>query len=560
MRTNRAAMRSSSKSDGPVRRLTRHPILLALFLASLVHLSFLSSTSSGQQPPAQLLKQAQSQSDPAKKIELLDEALKDQSLKGDLLSSIFLERAMAHKAMNDCSRAIDDFNSSMAHSRRASSAPLEKAHCLILLDQLDEASRVLETALAMKPGNAQAYVLKGMIYEKEGFPSKAEDEYTRALVFEPDFAWALEMRAKILIKEGKPRRALDDVNALIRLVRGDPEFLMIRARIHVKLKDYAAALADYGSAEALKPGNDRVLKERVLVYFNTDQPEKALEALSGYLAKHADDVEALVLQARAQILLGNYAKAEAILKRALTRDPANASAHLYKGVALVRRTDSDGALGNLNRAIELDPRLVEAYKERARIFLALDEPVRAAADLSSAADLDPSDAEVFVMRGATFMRRLLYDAAIADFTRSLELLPADPRVLYDRAVAYLKEDEPQAALSDLNALLQLRPDAGRALSLRGMIHFQAGSIQVARSEFDRSVGSAPKDPYVWNNRGFFHYKTGDHKAAIEDFNRALKLEPGYEIARYNLSLVLSRQDVIESPGTQAGSPAEPSHR
>lgn len=519
--------------------------LTAAITAMMLLMGCLSATRA--EPIAlRLLKQAQAQSDPSKKVELLDEALKDQSLKGDLLSSIFLERAMARKAMKDCFGAIEDFNSSMAHSKKPSSSLLEKAHCLILLDQLDEASRALETALANRPGTAQAYVLKGMIYEREGFPAKAEDEYTRALVFEPDFVLALEMRAKVLIKEGKQRKALDDVNALARLVRQDPEIFMIRARVHAKLKDYAAALADYGHAESLNPGDERVLKERILVLFKADRPEKALESVTGYLAKHPDDAEALVLQARTHILLNKYARAEKILQRAISISPQNSQTYLYKGVALARQGNSDGALGNLNRAIELDPSLVEAYKERAKIFTDMNESVRAAADLTSAAELDPGDGEIFAARGSTFMQRMLYDAAIADFSRGLELLSGDPRLLFDRAVAYFKKDEPQAALSDLDALLQLKPDAARALSTRGVVCFTMGNTSRAKADFDKSVAVGSKDPYVWNNRGFFHFRNGEHRAAIEDFNRALKLEPNYEAARYNLALVLSREDVTGS--------------
>ncbi len=115
-------------------------------------------------------------------------------------------------------------------------------------------SRVLETVLLTVPATARAYVLKGMIYEKEGFLSKAEDEYTRALDYDSESFSALDMRARLLLREGKPRKALDDMNALSRLAPKDPDVFMTRARIHVKLKDYGAALADYARVESLTPG------------------------------------------------------------------------------------------------------------------------------------------------------------------------------------------------------------------------------------------------------------------------------------------------------------------
>jgi tetratricopeptide (TPR) repeat protein len=497
---------------------------------------------------AQLLKQARTQEDPAKRIEILDEALKDQSLKGELLSAVFLERAMAYKALKDCFHAIDDFDSSMAHSRKPSPALLEKIHCLILVDQLEQASRALESVLLAGPGSAQAYVLKGMIYEKEGFLSKAEDEYTRALYYEPNSAVALDMRSKALLKAGKPRKALEDVNALAKLSRHDPEVFITRARIHVKLKDYLAALADYAQVELLSPKDERVLKEKVLVYFKTDQAQKALEALAANTAAKTDDVENLVLQARAHILLKNLSKADAILKQALSKKPSYAPAYLYEGL-VARNDDPNAALANLNRALELDASFVDAYKERARILADLNEPVRAAADLSTAVDLDPADGEIFAMRGLTFVKRMLYDSAITDFTRALELLPGDTRILYDRAVTYFLKDEPQLAMTDVEDLLQLKPNAARALSLRGVLYFGLGKQAQAREDFDKAISISPGDPQLRNNRGFFLYKSGDYTSALEDFNRALKLDSEYGIARYNLGVVVNRQESAETGET-----------
>jgi tetratricopeptide (TPR) repeat protein len=504
------------------------------------------SVSVCQQAAADLLKQSQAEKDPIKRISLLDEALKNASANSKTLASLFFTRGMAHKDMKDCAHAVDDFRSALVHAPNTLQTLLEKAECLITLGQLDEASRVLEAALLTGPGMGRAYVLKGMIYEKEGAIAKAEDEYTRALNYEPDLTLALEMRAKALVRGGKPRKALEDINALVRLRPNEPEAILTRARIHAKLEEYVPALADYTKVESLLPRDDRVLKEKVLVYFRTGQPQKALDSLSGYKSDRTDDTAILILRARAHILLKNYPSARQALKSALAREPLNPAAHLYAGVVMARSQDTDGALAGFNRAIELDSTLVEAYKERARVFLELKETVRAAVDLTAAADLDPSDDEVFPLRGLTLMKRLLYDAAVDDFTRALGNLPGEPRILYDRAVAYLSKDEPKPALEDLNALLKAKPNAAKAISLRGVSHFLLGNVSQAREDFDKAVTAGPTDPQIRNNRGFFHYKVGNYKAAQKDFETALKLDPGYVNASYNLKLTTERDALVSS--------------
>jgi len=484
----------------------------------------------------------------------LDEALQNQTLKGELLSSIFLERGLAYKDLKDCYRAIDDFNQAVAHSRKSFHALIDKADCLISLDQLDEAERVLELYLLSRPESSRAYCFRGLVYEREGFLIRAEDEYTRALHYDPQSVLALEMRTRVLLKQGKTRKAMEDVETILELAPKRAEAYLTRARIGVKLKNYEAALADYAQVESLQPGDDRVRKEKVLVYFKTGHPEKALEALSRPPAPSGDDVEIPMLQARAHILLNNSRQAEKIIRQVVAKDPKNAQARLYGAVIKMRRHEQDAALADLNRAIELDPTLVDAYKERARSFLEMGEPVRAANDLTAAANLDPSDGEIFALSGLTSLQRMLYDSAIADFSRALENLPGDPRILYDRAVAYYRTDENASAMADLEAVIKARPDAAHALCLRGVLHFTLGNPAPAREDFNKAAASAPLDPSVWNNRGYFLYKLGDRKGALDDLNRALQLDPDYAAARYNLGLALTRDAEVREPSPESRPP------
>lgn len=547
--TAMSVRRSSSRTVWP-------PFLAAIcLLLAISSPAFCRPQDESRAAASELLQKAKSEKDPSKRIATLNKALTYQSLRGWILSSILLERAMAHKELKDYYRAIEDFTSALAHSPRAFPALIEKAECLIMVDQLDEASRDLEYYLLTKPGTARAYVLKGMIYEKEGFLGKAEDEYTRALHYESASTLALDARAKVLVREGKPRRALEDMDNLIRIVRDRPDYYMTRARVYVKLKDYASALEDYGKVLSLSPGDDRVMKEKVLVYFKTNQPQKALDVLSGFASRGGQDAEARVLQARAHILLKHYDKAERILNDVLRTVPGYAPAYLYSGMVLIRRDRPDEALSRLNRAIELDSSFAEAFKERARIFITLGELVRAATDLTSAVNLDPADGELFALRGFTSLKRMLYDAAIEDFSRALESLPGDPRIHYDRAVAFVLRDENEAALKDLEEVLRAQPESGRALALKGVALFALGQKDEAREDLDKAVAVSAGDPVVWNNRGFFLHKMGDEKEAMESFNRALQLDAAYSRARYNLGLVLKKEEAPSLPDEAQRSPS-----
>jgi tetratricopeptide (TPR) repeat protein len=464
------------------------------------------------------------------------------------------ERGLAHKAMNDCFHAVGDFSAAVSGAPDVAPILLEKAQCLIDLDQPEEAARSVERALLAAPGTPRAFVLKGVIYEKGGFLARAEDEYSRALYYDPVYPAALDKRAGVLLKRGKPREALADLDLLVRIEPQRPDVLVSRARLNMKLRQYDRSLEDYSRAESLVGGDEAIVKEKVQALFKTGRPGSALADISRYAAQHPDDFEGQILQARAHILLKDFAKAEAILRAVFARIPSCAPCYLCSGLIARLGKDWDKALADLNRAVNLDPSSTEALKERGRVFIELDEPVRAAADLTAAAELDPSDGEIFALRGLTFLSRMLFDAAIQDFTHALECLPGDARILYDRAAAFVRKEDWTSALQDLDKIVSAKPRAARALALRGVVHFSRGKTGAAAVDFNRAVESDADDPLVWNNRGFFYYKTGDYAAAMSNFNKALQLNPEYEHARRNLSLALRKRERGSEPNSVAEAP------
>jgi tetratricopeptide (TPR) repeat protein len=520
------------------------------FLAALIALStWAASPLPAIADGADILRRARLSKDPLEKIRLLDEALADSTLGQAQRCIAHLERGRAHKAVKDYYKAVEDFNSCLTRCRALTVPLQEKAETLILLDQYDEASQSLERALLISPTDARSYELKGEIYEKEGFLSKAEGEYTRALFHNPLYSVALEKRSRVRLKLGRPSEALADIESLCRLEPKRADLFITKAGIHVGLGEFAKAIDDYDRAGMLGGDPDAVVKAKVKVLLATGDPKKALETLRMYREGRPDDVEACLLQARAHILLSDLGVAEKLVREASALAPANPAVMTCSGVLARKNKQWDRALADLNAAILFDPSLAEAFKERARVFAAIGEDVRAIADLTKAVSLDPSDGALFAERGRVRLRGELCEAAISDFTTALARRPSDSGVLYDRAVAYCRLEDWNKALTDIDEVLRINPQHARAYSLRGAAHCGLGRLDKARLDFDKSVALAPRDHVTLNNRGFFFFRTGLITAAIEDFDAAVGFSPDYERARVNKLIALKS---LASPGVVNG--------
>jgi tetratricopeptide (TPR) repeat protein len=517
------------------------PIKLLLLLILSITLNFvIDGNLNAAQNIDPVLSRISELKEPSKKIEILDEALQREGLSAQALASLYLERAIALKEMKEYFRALEDLDSAISHSRRLSTALLEKAECLTMVDQLDQASLALENYLLTRPGTARAYTLRGKIYEKEEALLKAEDEYTRALRYDPSYLPAMDARAKVLLRQGKPKKALEDLNAMVNLAPKDPDALIFRASVYSKIRDYKSALADYAKVDTLKPNDEKIRKDRVLTYLKIGKPEKALEILSRHSAA-SDDADSPILSARAYIHSKDFSKAETILAQVQTKWPNNAEGRLLQGVIHSRRSEFDAALASLNAAIELDPKLVEAYKERAHVLVELKEYVRAVNDLTLASQIDPADGEIFSLKGETQCQRGMFDSAASDFSQALETLNDDPRVIYDRGLIYLRQGDYQHSFDDMQRVCDLRPNSARAFSMRGVVRFFKGELEQSIADLEKSYSLNSHDPLVLNNRGFFYLKVGNYPAAKSDFERALAIDPAFLDAKQNLRLLESRE-------------------
>lgn len=494
-----------------------------------------------------LLDQAANELAPKDRIEILRRALEEAGDSIPLKSKVNFHLGQAMRDNGDCLSSLRRLRMSLKGAKDPSLAFETMAECLIRMEQIDQAARLLEKVLQTGPERSKPYALKGIIYESQGMMTRAIDEYTRALRHNRYSTLALDRRSRALIKQAKPRQALQDIDALARLKRLDPEIFMTRARINLKLNEYKAALNDFAMVEKLLPPSekDKVIRERAMVYLKMGEAHKALETLEKHTKGSSRRHEAMTLKARALLKLKRVDEARRLLSYTIEKNPAYPAAYLTQGETLTSEGKFDQALGSLNRAIRLDDEFAAAYKERAKVFMELKDYARAADDLGKAMDLDPSDGEVYALRALTFMERLLYNAAVDDFAKALECLPKDPEILFDRARAYYLMDEPEKALEDIETVLEQNIDSARALSFRGVLKFELDRTGPAENDMSAAIELDPDDPQLWNNRGFYHLKRGDLARARADIEKALELAPSYETAKRNMGLLRDRK--LEAP-------------
>lgn len=89
-------------------------------------------------------------------------------------------------------------------------------------------------------------------------------------------------------------------------------------------------------------------------------------------------------------------------------------------------------------------------------------------------------------------------------------------------------------------------DAPDSLWNKGVRAFEAGMWSEAATTWEKIIAQGIESPQVYCNTGDAYFRDGNYPRAILNYERALKVDPSYKDARYNLEMANSRiQDKIE---------------
>jgi protein O-mannosyl-transferase len=165
----------------------------------------------------------------------------------------------------------------------------------------------------------------------------------------------------------------------------------------------------------------------------------------------------------------------------------------------------DKAFADFNVAINAGTKSSDVYEGTAIIFNSRDEPGKALLFINKAIVMNPKKG------GAYYNRAMIYDAlnekemAIHDYTIALNLDPGlTLKILSNRSVLYLETGKYEEAAEDLNRVIELDRENYR----------------------------------YYYNRAFSRLQLGDREGAIKDYRKSLELNPGDEITKKQLQILL----------------------
>ncbi len=387
------------------------------------------------------------------------------------------------------------------HPKAPDFAIIQGRH-LLGLERPRAAATAFESAIAVAPDSAEAYLLLAEALAKEGKVGEAVRRLGEGVNRVPD-------RVPLLKRMASLYRGMRDFVAAEETLRQvlvmDPSNVEVQEQLGLvvlalgRAEEAVAVLGSLHARQAL--GREGVLG-LARAYLTLHKPAKAREVLARLYGKAEDDPMVATEYGRALAESGQVREAEGVLKKVLEERASFAPAHHAMGQVAVLKGEPKAAVEHYMRAVQIDPRDTRYRLDLARVLKkqGTDEAIRDAmthldhvvnAYVRGEVPVEDRQADAYVLRGEILFAQQKYAAAMKDFEAALALEPArlDILVGFGRALYELARYE-EAAPYFRQVLGRDRnhPDANFFL---GQILLRNGDVEGAKALFERVAQRNP---------------------------------------------------------------------
>lgn len=410
-------------------------------------------------------------------------------------------RLMAARLLLDRHRDETDLTEALTHARAAAGLAPSLAEAQFLLGvaqsrsgNQEEAEAAFEATLRAAARHAGAQLALSELALARGDTARALTLAQQAAPRHPDRRAATLQLARALAASQRVAEARRTLAPLVAEAPDDPVLIAEQGRFAMAAGDLPAARTAFERLLETSPSSTEALEGLIAVDARAGRMENAVERVGARIADRPDDPRLRVMAARLDLARNRPEAAEASLREAIARDPANLEASVLLGQLYASRGEIDRAreefrklaalrpdsaaaartmLGmldqmqgrtaeattNYEQALEADANALVAANNLAWLYAEqgrLDEAQRLAERAVKRLDTRP---EVHDTLGWIYYRKNLPTRAIASFERSLRLAPRNATYTYHLALAHAQAGDRDAARQSLREAMKLDPHA-----------------------------------------------------------------------------------------------------
>ena len=388
---------------------------------------------------------------------------------------------------------------------------------------------------------AEGLVRAAIAQSEAGRHADAIQILDRAIALNPGLAEAFYLRGTCNAELHRTQSALEDFSAATRLKPGWDEAWCALGIAQLTSREMSLGIASLTKALLLNTGMLPALEARARGYRDLQRTADELNDLGELLQMDPTNIEALL---RRGTLLSdiNPVQATEDLSKVISRDRDNAGAWMQRGLCYNSIGDTDRALADLNLSCRLRADDFRPWLERGRILRTLKRSDDAISDLSKAAELAPNEFVPRLELGRAWLDSANIDAAEANLLQAEKLAPDDGELRLAIAQTEIARGRNDAASERLRGLLAdeatLPPSliAATRICLAQLLQ-ETEETDEAMRQVEQVLAAKPSDSAALRIRANLLANSNRREEAIEDYTRLISAGASMERAALDHSVL-----------------------
>lgn len=321
----------------------------------------------------------------------------------------------------------------------------------------------------------------------------------------PDQFEALQLCGVVYALNEQFEKALLLLNRAIEQDDSHTAVFKNRGNVQQALGHYEQALSDYQQAFVLEPSSQELQKNLTGLLRKRFPVDQQISDLLPLCQNYPDQFELQFTLGLAQADAEYFEDARETFSRAISLNPAAASAHNALGNVLKGLEDLDGAIRSYRQALKLSPDFAFARNNLGVVLQLAGRREEAITCFKRAVELNPKLVESLNNLGNLLQEDGKLEEAIAIYRQAVEVNPEYADGYYNLGNALRKRGYTDEAEANFRQSLKLNPDNPSVLNNLAVILKGNGCIDEAITHFGRSLELNPAHCAAHSNYLFAHY-------------------------------------------------------
>lgn len=411
---------------------------------------------------------------------------------GNDLSQAYLRIAAALGRQQNRAMALEIMNSLVEMHANKAEAHFALAHLAVRSGDLEQANKVIDRALKLRPDWEEAALFKTrvLISQKESekvvtFSEQYLATHPRATTFRTNYA-------RYLVDLKQWDKARDQFKRVVAVTPRDADALYAVGLLALQTNDLEEAKKFLTQTLEVQPDNDQA---RLYLGQIAEQRKQYTEAAHLYDAIQVGSAHYFEAQARNALVMarqGNVAGARAHLHKLTPENETQQVQQVLTEEQILREANQhQEAFTVLSKSLKQNPNNIDLLYARALVAEKLDNLDMHEQDLRLILKQDPKNAHALNALGYTLADRTTrYDEALKLLEQAYALKPDDPFIMDSMGWVKYRLGQYDEAVKFLKAALEKRPDAEISAHL-GEVLWVMGDRAGAESVWRRALQASP---------------------------------------------------------------------